>query len=134
MLASVNTFVVSWNDAADIKLSVLREALVMPRISGSAEGRPAALDDNRLIGRLELALVDLFFEDEFRIPHVDYLHPPHHLAHDHLDVLVVDAHALEPVHFLDFIHEISARATSPLIFRMSWGMAEPPISASPART
>ena len=36
ILASVNTLVVSWKDAAEIKLSVLSDALVIPRISGSA--------------------------------------------------------------------------------------------------
>ena len=34
--ASVKTLVVSWNDAAEIKLSVLKLALVMPSNSGSA--------------------------------------------------------------------------------------------------
>jgi hypothetical protein len=34
MLASVRTRVVSWNDAAEMKLSVESEALVMPRRSG----------------------------------------------------------------------------------------------------
>src|SRR5260221_4859020 len=34
MLASVSTRVVSWNDAAEMKLSVESEALVMPRRSG----------------------------------------------------------------------------------------------------
>ena len=34
--ASVSTFVVSWKDAAEMKLSVERLALVMPRSSGSA--------------------------------------------------------------------------------------------------
>jgi hypothetical protein len=43
MAASVSTLVVSWKEAADMKLSVLSEALVMPRISGSAvAGRPPA--------------------------------------------------------------------------------------------
>ena len=36
MAASVRTLVVSWKEAAEIKLSVLSEALVIPRISGSA--------------------------------------------------------------------------------------------------
>jgi hypothetical protein len=30
----VSTFVVSWNDAAEMKLSVERLAFVMPRMSG----------------------------------------------------------------------------------------------------
>jgi hypothetical protein len=34
MLASVRTLVVSWNEAAKMKLSVESEALVMPRRSG----------------------------------------------------------------------------------------------------
>jgi len=34
--ASVRTLVVSWNDAAEMKLSVERLAFVMPRSSGSA--------------------------------------------------------------------------------------------------
>jgi hypothetical protein len=32
--------------------------------------------------------------------------PPQHLAHDHLDVLVVDAHTLEPVDLLDLIDQV----------------------------
>src|SRR4029453_18083589 len=41
MAASVRTLVVSWNDAAEMKLSVDRLAFVMPRSSGSATpGRP----------------------------------------------------------------------------------------------
>ena len=35
-LASVRTLVVSWKEAAEIKLSVLKDALVIPRIKGSA--------------------------------------------------------------------------------------------------
>jgi hypothetical protein len=34
MLASVSNLVVSWNEAAEMKLSVESEALVMPRRSG----------------------------------------------------------------------------------------------------
>jgi hypothetical protein len=34
--ASVSTFVVSWKDAAEIKLWVLKEAFVMPSSRGSA--------------------------------------------------------------------------------------------------
>ena len=33
------------------------------------------------------------------------LHPPHHLANDHLDVLVVDAHTLEAVDLLNLVDE-----------------------------
>ena len=36
MAASVSTLVVSWKEAAEMKLSVERDALVMPSSSGSA--------------------------------------------------------------------------------------------------
>ena len=35
MAASVSTFVVSWKEAAERKLSVASDALVMPRMTGS---------------------------------------------------------------------------------------------------
>ena len=34
------------------------------------------------------------------------LHRPHHLAHDHLDVLVVDRHALRAVDLLDLVRQV----------------------------
>src|SRR5699024_524248 len=38
------------------------------------------------------------------------LDPAQHLPDDDLDVLVVDAHPLQPVHILDFLHQISRQA------------------------
>ena len=35
------------------------------------------------------------------------LHPAHHLADDHLDVLVVDVHALQPVDLLDLVDQVA---------------------------
>jgi len=45
MAASVSTLVVSWNDAAEMKLSVDSEAFVIPRSTGLAVagGLPAAM-------------------------------------------------------------------------------------------
>lgn len=40
------------------------------------------------------------------IQHGDLLE---HLAHDDFDMLVVDAHALEAVHFLDLVHEVAGQ-------------------------
>ena len=43
--ASVKTLVVSWNEAAEIKLSVLREALVIPNKTGvNTAGAPPVID------------------------------------------------------------------------------------------
>ena len=39
-------------------------------------------------------------------PDVLHPHPAQHLADDHLDVLVVDLHALEPVDLLDLVDQV----------------------------
>src|ERR1700738_2726065 len=82
MAASVSTLVVSWNDAADSHESVASDALVMPISSG----RPSA-------GRLPSWTSSRFDSAQ-------------HLAHDQLDVLVVDRHTLIPVHRLDLVHQV----------------------------
>ena len=43
--ASVRTLVVSWNEAADMKLSVLSDAFVIPSNTGvNSEGAPPVID------------------------------------------------------------------------------------------
>jgi hypothetical protein len=42
--ASVSTLVVSWKEAADSQLSVLNDALVIPRSNGSADAGVPPLD------------------------------------------------------------------------------------------
>ena len=104
---------VSWNDAAEMNDSVESDALVMP----SSSGRPVAglppWHDDALVFLAEAELVDLLFEQERGIAHVFDLHPAHHLANDHFDVLVVDVHALQPVDFLDFVHQVSLQFLLP---------------------
>jgi hypothetical protein len=73
--------VVSWKDAADRNESVFSEALVIPRMISSA-GQEVGV----------ALLVD---------PHL-----LHHLAHDQLDVLVVDVHALGLVDLLDLLDQV----------------------------
>ena len=60
----------------------------------------------RLVLLFEPELVDVVTFEEPRVAGVDDSHLLHHLADDDLDVLVVDLHALDPVHFLDFVHEV----------------------------
>ena len=86
--------------------SVESDALVMPSSSGRPGGRLAALRDHPFVLLAEAELVDLLFEQERGIAHVFDLHPAHHLADDHFDVLVRDVHALQPVDFLDFVHQV----------------------------
>ena len=107
MAASVSTRVVSWNDAADSHESVASDALVMPISSGRPSAgrlallRPAAgwrrrrpSESTRSPGRKSRVA---------RLLHGD---PAGHLAHDELDVLVVDRHALVAVHLLDLVDEV----------------------------
>ena len=57
--ASVNTLVVSWNDAADINDSVCNEALVIPinTLSPSARVFPSALSFSLVLSNLILSTI-----------------------------------------------------------------------------
>ena len=57
--ASVRTRVVSWKDAAEMKLSVSSEALVMPRRIGSASAGLPPASSMRLFSREERGAIDL---------------------------------------------------------------------------
>ena len=105
MAASVSTLVVSW------KRRGADERLGRERRLGDAEeqrlgdaGLTAALDD-LLVLRLEEVLLDLLVDQEVRVADVLDAHAAEHLTNDDLDVLVVDADALQAVDLLDFVHE-----------------------------
>ncbi len=97
---------VSWNDAAEMNESVESEALVMPSSSGRpVAGRPPWAI-TRSFSSAEGELVHLLFQQELGVADVFHLAPAHHLANDHLDVLVADVDALQAVDFLDFVHQV----------------------------
>ena len=104
--ASVSTRVVSWNDAAEMNERVCSDALVMPSSTGCAGRGLLALGDELGVDLVELGLVHLFGVDHVGLAHVGDLDLLQHLTNDHLDVLVVDADALQPVDVLDLVHEI----------------------------
>ena len=104
--ASVSTRVVSWKDAAEMKERVCRLALVMPSSTGTPTRGLLALRERRLVGRLEIELVDLLADQEVGVAGIDDVDLLQHLADDHLDVLVVDADALQAVDLLDLVDEI----------------------------
>src|SRR6516164_6622321 len=58
---------------------------------------------------VKLDLVDLLALDELGFTSVVDLYLLQHLADDHLDMLVVDGDALQPVHVLDFVDEIGGQ-------------------------
>ena len=106
MAASVSTRVVSWNDAADSHESVASDALVMPISSGrpSAGCLPSSTI-RRLVSRNTLA-IDPLAGQEVGVARLLHADAAGHLAHDQLDVLVVDRHALVAVHLLDLFDEV----------------------------
>ena len=107
--ASVRTRVVSWNDAAEMNESVESDAFVIPSSSGRpCAGRPP-LGDHALVLFHEPEAVDLLLDQELGVADILDLHPPHHLADDDLDVLVVDVDALQPVDLLDFVDEVAVQ-------------------------
>ena len=55
-----------------------------------------------------------------------------HLAHDELDVLVVDRHALVAVHLLDLVHEVLLGLADALDLEELLGIAGPSMIGSPA--
>ncbi len=106
MLASVRTRVVSWKLAAEMKLSVESDALVMPSRSGRpVAGRPRRED--ALLFHVEAEAVDLLLEQEVAVADVVDLDPAEHLTNDRFDVLVGDGDTLEAVDLLDFVDEVA---------------------------
>jgi hypothetical protein len=104
--ASVSTRVVSWNDAAEMNDSVASDALVMPSSTGLsvaalAVGLHAVVDVERA------RAIELLALEQRRVsPAPSHLGLAQHLADDHLDVLVVDLHALQAIDVLDLAHEV----------------------------
>src|SRR4029453_12347465 len=79
-------------------------------------GRLAALGDDTAVLGLEQRPLDERTRQELRRARVDDGHPLEHLADDHLDVLVVDRHALAAVDLLALADEVQlhlARAHDP---------------------
>ena len=106
MAASVSTRVVSWNDAADSHESVASDALVMPISSGRPSAGRLPSSTMRLVGLAEHLLVDPLAGQEVGVARLLHADAAGHLAHDQLDVLVVDRHALVAVHLLDLVDEV----------------------------
>jgi hypothetical protein len=109
----VSTRVVSWKEAAEMKDRVWSEALVIPRRIGSPwAGRPP------LATAFSLASSNSIFSTcsplrSVGVARVEDLPLLEHLADDHLDVLVVDLHALEPVDVLHLVDEVVGQRLDP---------------------
>ena len=97
---------VSWNDAAEIKLSVDNDALVIPSRQRFGHRGFAILADDPLVFIFETPLLDLVTNQEIGIADIFNAHAAQHLAYDDFDMLVVDAHTLETINLLHFVDEI----------------------------
>ena len=147
MAASFSTLVVSWKDAAEMKLLVCSAALVIPWRTCDGSGRdcipglnqfhilplqhriiiPELPGSDNLTGLIilgiarfnhyllavdpvilvhEIPLVNHLLLQEFGIARILNFHLAHHLAHNDLEVLVIDLHTLHTVNFLNLIHNV----------------------------
>ena len=66
----------------------------------------AALLDNAFVFRFEIESIDLISPQQFRIAWIGDFHFPQHLAHDDLDVLVVNFDPLQAIDFLHFVDQV----------------------------
>src|SRR6185437_5440729 len=73
----------------------------------TARCRTATVGNHLFIFLAEAELIDLLLQQEAGIAHVFHLHPAHHLADNHLNVLVTDGDTLQTIDLLDFVHQVS---------------------------
>ena len=93
---------------------VVRLALVMPSSTGSACGRLALPLDDPLVVVAEGEAVHRLALEEVGVARLGHAHLLQHLAHDHADVLVADAHALQPVDLLHLVEQVLLHRARPL--------------------
>ena len=106
MAASVSTRVVSWNEAADSHESVASDALVMPISSGRPSAGCLPSWTSRRLTSANTRWSWRSPGQEVGVTRVLDGDPSGHLAHDQLDVLVVDRHTLVAVDPLDLVDEV----------------------------
>ena len=104
--ASVSTLVVSWKEAAERNESVFSDAFVIPRMSSSAWAASPPASITALLIALVLVAVDELAGQQLGVALLVDADLLHHLAHDQLDVLVVDVDALGLVDLLDLADEV----------------------------
>ena len=104
--ASVRTRVVSWKDAAEMKRACLQRRLGDAEQHRLASCRAQAFGFQLGVLAVKLFTVNLLADQHGRFASVGDFNLLQHLANDHFDVLVVDAHALQTIDFLDFIDEV----------------------------
>ncbi len=87
--------------------SVDSDALVMPSNTCNKACRVLLFSQHFFVFVQQVSPFNLLPRDEARIAGIGDLHAAQHLAHDHLDVLVADLHALQAIHFLHFVGDVT---------------------------
>ena len=106
--ASVSTRVVSWKDAAEMNESVDSDALVMPSSTSAVGRRHLAFGAQRVVGvRAAPSARPARRRCSWCRPGSSICDAAQHLANDHLDVLVVDLHALQAVDVLHLVDDVA---------------------------
>src|SRR4051812_16555038 len=72
-------------------------------------GRTTTTRDHALVLFHEPEAIDLLLDEELGFADILDLYPPHHLANDDFDVLVVDVDALQAVDLLDFVDQVGVQ-------------------------
>ena len=85
--------------------------LHVARITGF--GHHFHVDNHVVLGHEDDFINHLVFEER-RVTGIQNHHFLHHLANNHLDVLIVDFHTLQAVHFLNLVHEVLLHGTGAL--------------------
>ena len=113
--ASVSTRVVSWNEAAEMNESVDSDALVIPSSMWLVR-RPAVLPSASTFSFSSSTSARSTCSPVMNrvSPASSIVHAAQHLPHDHLDVLVVDLHALQPVDVLHLVGDVARERLDPL--------------------
>ena len=87
--------------------------------------RVAALAQHAVVFRLETATIYVFAFQKIRVARVVHLDLLEHLTHDDFHVLVVDAHALHSVDFLDMVDQVFLHGVHPLDLQNVVGVDRP---------
>ena len=105
--ASVRTRVVSWKDAAEIKLRVCSEALVIPSNTGlpTAGFPPLAIVAALISSNVIASICSPFRRLVSPISSISIFLK--HLSDDHFNMLVIDRHTLQAIDILNFVDEIT---------------------------
>ena len=98
---------VSWKDAALIKLSVLKEAFGNTQEEGFSRCGFTTTLVSPFVFSFKDCLLQRFHQPRSRrITHIKNFHATEHLSHDNFNVFIVNVNTLQTINFLNFVHQV----------------------------